>query len=61
MRKIMLGYMPNWVLRKNTEKGLRYRPQLSFLPQVPERGTVAALPQRVSRRYEEERRQPVAV
>ncbi|KAG0044257.1 hypothetical protein BGZ83_010502 [Gryganskiella cystojenkinii] len=48
-RKLILGYMPKWVTRKNTENGFKYRPQLSFLPQVPARGTVIPEPTKVSK------------
>ncbi|KAK3841745.1 MAG: hypothetical protein J3R72DRAFT_475402 [Linnemannia gamsii] len=58
MRKIVLGYLPKSIQQKNTENGLRYRPQLAFLPQVECRGTVPALPQMVSKRYLAEQHQP---
>ncbi|KAG0279410.1 hypothetical protein BGZ96_001979, partial [Linnemannia gamsii] len=50
-RSIVLGYLPKSIQQKNTENGLRYRPQLTFLPQVEVRGTVPALPQMVSKRF----------
>jgi len=33
---------------------MRYRPQLSFLPQIEARGSVEALPLAVSKRYQAE-------
>ncbi|KAH7050388.1 hypothetical protein BKA57DRAFT_458580 [Linnemannia elongata] len=56
-RSIVLGYLPKSIQQKNTENGLRYRPQLTFLPQVEARGTVPPLPQMVSKRFLAEQQQ----
>ncbi|KAG0066650.1 hypothetical protein BGZ89_007053 [Linnemannia elongata] len=56
-RSIVLGYLPKSIQQKNTENGLRYRPQLTFLPQVEARGTVPPLPQMVSKRFLTEQQQ----
>ena len=37
-------------------KDASYRPQIAFLPQAPKRGTGHVLPQKPSKRYEEEQR-----
>ncbi|KAG0376744.1 hypothetical protein BGX24_007290 [Mortierella sp. AD032] len=41
---------------KESVKGVECRPQVSFLPQVPNRGTGLVLPQRSSQRYLEEQK-----
>ncbi|KAG0218973.1 hypothetical protein BGX33_005239 [Mortierella sp. NVP41] len=49
-RSIVLGYLPKSIQQKSTENGMRYRPQLSYLPQVESRGSVPPLPQMTSKR-----------
>ncbi|KAF9992370.1 hypothetical protein BGZ80_004189 [Entomortierella chlamydospora] len=44
-RKVFFNYIPDWMNRWNNEKRLRFRPQLHFLPEVPDRGTPKAQPQ----------------
>ncbi|GJJ78424.1 hypothetical protein EMPS_10783 [Entomortierella parvispora] len=50
-RKVVLNYMPKWLSKKTTIKSMRYRPQLSYLAQIESRGSVEALPLKVSKRY----------
>ncbi|KAF9347901.1 hypothetical protein BGX26_000659 [Mortierella sp. AD094] len=56
LRKVVLNYMPKSIQRKSMTKDLAYRPQASFLPQVPKRGTLDVLPQKPSKRYQEEQK-----
>jgi hypothetical protein len=44
------------VRNKEFSKGNAYRPQATFLPLTPKRGTSEVLPQKPSRRFEEEQR-----
>ncbi|KAF9408172.1 hypothetical protein BGZ76_005919, partial [Entomortierella beljakovae] len=50
LRKIVFGYMPKWLENINAAKAAEYRPQLTFLPKVPKRGTFKFLPQKESKR-----------
>ncbi|KAF9425320.1 hypothetical protein BGZ76_003320 [Entomortierella beljakovae] len=45
VRKIFFNYIPDWANKINNEKRLQHRPQLHFLPEVPDRGTPKARPQ----------------
>ncbi|KAF9353013.1 hypothetical protein BGX26_009219 [Mortierella sp. AD094] len=54
IRKVVLNYMPKSLQRRSVIKNLAYRPQASFLPQAPKRGTLDVLPQKPSKRYQEE-------
>ncbi|KAG0214005.1 hypothetical protein B0O80DRAFT_457230 [Mortierella sp. GBAus27b] len=60
LRQIVFGYLPQSVLHKDTIKSAAYRPQCMYLPPAPERGTCFVLPQKPSRRYEEEQRKNVS-
>ncbi|KAF9985652.1 hypothetical protein BGZ75_002698 [Mortierella antarctica] len=51
MRNIMFNYLPSWMASRHFIKAAAYRPQASFLPQVPPRGTGEVLPQMPSKRY----------
>ncbi|KAF9961807.1 hypothetical protein BGZ72_001723 [Mortierella alpina] len=51
MRNIAFNYLPSWVASRHFIKAAAYRPQASFLPQVPPRGTGEVLPQMPSKRY----------
>ncbi|KAG9322412.1 hypothetical protein KVV02_003738 [Mortierella alpina] len=51
MRNIMFNYLPSWAASRHFIKAAAYRPQASFLPQVPPRGTGEVLPQMPSKRY----------
>ncbi|KAG0370579.1 hypothetical protein BC939DRAFT_443712 [Gamsiella multidivaricata] len=45
VRKLFLNYVPDWMTRWSNTQRLQYRPQLHFLPEVPDRGTPKAQPQ----------------
>ncbi|KAG0241721.1 hypothetical protein B0O80DRAFT_469005 [Mortierella sp. GBAus27b] len=44
VRKVFLNYIPAWMTRWSNSQRLQYRPQLHFLPEVPDRGSVKAQP-----------------
>ena len=48
---MVLGYASDFFQRRNYAKTLNYRPQATFLPLVPDRGTIPILPQKPSLRY----------
>jgi hypothetical protein len=54
MRYIAFTFIPQAILDKGAYKGMDFRPQAVFLPQVPNKGTTPVLPQRISKRYQEE-------
>ncbi|KAG0204889.1 hypothetical protein BGX33_008243 [Mortierella sp. NVP41] len=54
MRKLIFNWLPKSLLPKGALRGLEFRPQVAFLPQVPIRGTSPVLPQKVSERYQRE-------
>lgn len=54
LRYVAFNFIPQTILDKGAYKGMDFRPQAVFLPQVPNKGTTPVLPQRVSRRYQEE-------
>ncbi|KAK3814912.1 MAG: hypothetical protein J3Q66DRAFT_343368 [Benniella sp.] len=54
MRKVVFNYMPSTFQRMVFTKALAYRPQISFLPRVENRGTGAAVSQKESKRYQRE-------
>ncbi|KAF9570514.1 hypothetical protein EC968_001736 [Mortierella alpina] len=45
IRSIFLQHMPAWMTRYSNTQRIQYRPQLHFLPQIPERGSVKGRPQ----------------
>ncbi|KAF9964798.1 hypothetical protein BGZ70_005927 [Mortierella alpina] len=51
-RMVIFNLLPDFVQTKIYGKSLGYRPQLSFLPQVPSRGSEPVLPQKPSAKYE---------
>ncbi|KAF9990186.1 hypothetical protein BGZ75_003312 [Mortierella antarctica] len=51
-RMVIFNLLPDFVQSKIYGKSLGYRPQLSFLPQVPSRGSEPVLPQKPSAKYE---------
>ncbi|KAF9168150.1 hypothetical protein DFQ27_005820 [Actinomortierella ambigua] len=53
-RKMAFSYIPQFVQNKAMEKPNAYRPQVNFLPMVPDRGTYKVLQRRLSKRYQEE-------
>ncbi|KAG0049674.1 hypothetical protein BGZ83_005508 [Gryganskiella cystojenkinii] len=54
IRTIFLNYLPGWAIKSNLKKASSYRPQVTFLPQVPFKGTGPVLPQPQSARYQKE-------
>lgn len=54
LRQIVFGYLPQSVLHKDTIKAAAYRPQCMFLPLTPDHGKCFVLPQKPSKRYQEE-------
>lgn len=45
VRKVFLNYIPDWLTRWSNAQRLQFRPQLHFLPLVPDRGSSKARPQ----------------
>ncbi|OAQ26110.1 FAD/NAD(P)-binding domain-containing protein [Linnemannia elongata AG-77] len=43
-----------WVFSRSFVKSAAYRPQVTFLPMVPDKGSVASLPQKPSKRHQAE-------
>ncbi|KAG0041322.1 hypothetical protein BGZ83_002001 [Gryganskiella cystojenkinii] len=56
-RYVVFHWLPQSLKTKALVKDASYRPQLNFLPLAPKRGTGPVLPQKPSRRYEEEQRE----
>ncbi|KAF9970962.1 hypothetical protein BGZ73_006176 [Actinomortierella ambigua] len=54
MRKMVFNYIPQFIQNKAMEKPNAYRPQVNFLPMVPDRGTYKVLRRTISKRYQEE-------
>ncbi|KAF9134468.1 hypothetical protein BGW39_006928 [Mortierella sp. 14UC] len=54
LRTVVFNWLPESVKLKESVKGLDFRPQASFLPQIPAHGTLPVLPQKVSQRYLDE-------
>ncbi|KAF8936870.1 hypothetical protein BGZ58_003596 [Dissophora ornata] len=54
VRKIILSYMPKWFEKSKLTKAAGYRPQATFLPLSPKRGTLTVTPQKMSKRYRKE-------
>ncbi|KAF9119241.1 hypothetical protein BGW39_000439 [Mortierella sp. 14UC] len=54
LRTIVFNWLPTSVHVKGGYKGVEFRPQASFLPQVPVRGTSPVFPQKPSPRYRAE-------
>ncbi|KAF9535971.1 hypothetical protein EC957_001100, partial [Mortierella hygrophila] len=55
IRYIVFNWLPKSLQHKQMAKDTAYRPQANFLPQVPKRGTMDAIPQRPSKRIEKEK------
>lgn len=51
IRKISFSRVPDWALKMATDKLHLHRPQLTFLPMVPDRGSAKAHKQQYSPRY----------
>ncbi|KAF9926177.1 hypothetical protein FBU30_004178 [Linnemannia zychae] len=54
MRKAVLAWLPKSFEKSSLTKAASYRPQASFLPQAPIRGNIPVMPQKPSKRYQEE-------
>jgi hypothetical protein len=53
-RRLIFNWVPKSIQTKQFFKDASYRPQIMFLPQVENRGTVAVLPQKPSKKYQRE-------
>ncbi|KAF9995285.1 hypothetical protein BGZ79_011017 [Entomortierella chlamydospora] len=53
LRKMIFGYMPKWLENSGARKASEYRPQATFLPFAPKRGTINVTPQKLSKKYQE--------
>ncbi|KAG0311381.1 hypothetical protein BGZ97_011902 [Linnemannia gamsii] len=53
-RYIVFNWLPDSVIGAQLVKDSAYRPQANFLPEAPKRGTAPVLPQKPSRRLQEE-------
>ncbi|KAF8981817.1 hypothetical protein BGZ46_002230 [Entomortierella lignicola] len=51
MRHVITHYMPASTQNLNLAKTMAYRPQIAFLPLIPNRGTGAVVPQKLSKKY----------
>ncbi|KAF9936241.1 hypothetical protein BGZ65_002604, partial [Modicella reniformis] len=49
------GYVPKWMQEQDFIKSMEYRPQIAWLPLVPNRGIRAVLPQEGKRELLQER------
>ncbi|KAG0376747.1 hypothetical protein BGX24_007293 [Mortierella sp. AD032] len=54
MRMVVFNWLPESTKMKGAYKGVEFRPQASFLPQIPARGTAPVLLQKISKRYQRE-------
>lgn len=54
MRMMVFNWLPESVKMKGAYRGVEFRPQASFLPQIPVRGSGPVLPQNPSQRYLDE-------
>lgn len=45
VRHVILNYLPSWIHDQGYIKSMEYRPQIAWLPLVPNRGTGKVLPQ----------------
>ncbi|KAF9155766.1 hypothetical protein BG015_008696 [Linnemannia schmuckeri] len=60
VRHIVLNLLPRSIQNKQFSKDAAYRPQCTFLPRIPDKGSVPSLPQKPSRRYQAEMRAAAA-
>ncbi|KAF9095609.1 hypothetical protein BGX23_000218 [Mortierella sp. AD031] len=61
IRRIVLHVLPEWVRGLQFVKDAAYRPQVTFLPLVSDKGSLASLPQKLSKRYQAEQVNMLAV
>ncbi|KAF9978204.1 hypothetical protein BGZ73_003385 [Actinomortierella ambigua] len=59
IRKVTFNHVPTWMLHYTSDKMHTHRPQLNYLPIVPDRGTAKAQVQHYSPRYLSERAQGI--
>ncbi|GJJ71388.1 hypothetical protein EMPS_03738 [Entomortierella parvispora] len=52
VRHLFLNYLPKWFLQDKMRRSFEYRPQATFLPMVPFKGTGPVFPQPPSKRYQ---------
>ncbi|KAF9105196.1 hypothetical protein BGX29_000470 [Mortierella sp. GBA35] len=57
LRKVVLNWLPASFEKSALTKSVAYRPQATFLPRIPDRGTFPVLPQPVSKRWEREQKE----
>ncbi|KAG0277549.1 hypothetical protein BGZ95_005751 [Linnemannia exigua] len=57
IRSVVLNLLPKWVHVLQFTKSAAYRPQTTFMPMIPDKGSVASLPQKPSKRYQAELQQ----
>ncbi|KAG0203774.1 hypothetical protein BGX33_008916 [Mortierella sp. NVP41] len=57
MLRSVVFNLPNWVMKSTLTKEMAYRPQCTFLPLIPDRGTLPSVPHKPSKRYTEEQAQ----
>ncbi|OAQ29408.1 hypothetical protein K457DRAFT_19214 [Linnemannia elongata AG-77] len=55
LRHVVFNWLPKSVQRKQMIKDTAYRPQANFLPLAPKRGTLEIIPQRPSKRIQDEK------
>ncbi|KAG0221781.1 hypothetical protein BGX31_009564 [Mortierella sp. GBA43] len=60
-RYLVLNYIPRWIQDWSYVKSMEYRPQIAWLPLVPNRGTGHVLPQECRRIEDRERSSPAAI
>lgn len=51
---VVFNLLPESFKLKGAYRGMEFRPQASFMPQVPVRGSAPVLPQKPSLRYQSE-------
>ncbi|KAF9189623.1 hypothetical protein BGZ50_000651 [Haplosporangium sp. Z 11] len=61
IRHVLFNYLPEFIHQKTIARDLAYRPQVAFLPLVPNRGTSPAHPQKSSKKYTELQKKQQAV
>ncbi|KAF9434036.1 hypothetical protein BGZ76_008664 [Entomortierella beljakovae] len=54
VRNVVLNYLPRSAVHRNLAKNHAYRPQASYIPQIPKKGRSPVLPQKPSKRYQKE-------
>ncbi|KAG0041674.1 hypothetical protein BGZ83_001454 [Gryganskiella cystojenkinii] len=54
IRYAIFNLIPKWIQTEQYLKDANNRPQVSFLPQVPNRGTIPVLPQKIPKRLKQE-------